>query len=115
MAFDVNYQSFLQGLESAQQRVVAAVDLYADTAGKKLEAEAKANAPWVDRSGNARRTMTGGHKWRGNTCFIYVCGNMNYSVFLEYCHEGRFAVLFPTIRRLEPEIMRGFERMLDRC
>lgn len=114
MGFSVDSSDFLRGLESAQHRVKAAVELYADTAGKKLEAEAKKSAPWINRTGNARQTIQGGYTWRGDTCVIYVAGNMDYSVFLELCNEKRYATLWPALHKLEPQILRGFERLFDR-
>ena len=114
MGFRVDASDFLRGLESAQHVAMAAVGLYAETAGKKLEAEAKSQAPWIDRTGNSRQTITGGFKWRGDTCVIYVCGNMQYSVFLELCNEKRYATLWPALNRLQPNILRGFAGILDR-
>lgn len=114
MGFKVDISGVLQGLVSAEVKTRAAIGLYADSVGTKLEAYAKEDAPWQDRSHSARDTITGGYRWHGNKCTIYVCGNMEYSVYLELCHEKKYAVLWPTIERLQPDILRGFGGILDR-
>lgn len=112
MAFNVDIQGALKGLAESEIKMRAAVGLYADSAGKKLEAEAKQNAPWQDNSGDARRTITGGHEWQGDKCFTYVFGNMKYSPYLELCSEGNYAALYPAVKKLAPEILRGLSNLL---
>lgn len=110
--FRIDIQGALRGLAEAEIRTRAAVGLYGDTAGKKLEREAKQNASWTDRTAHARGTITGGGEWQGNKMVVHVEGNTSYFPYLEFCNSKRYAILYPTIQRLSPEIIRGMERIL---
>lgn len=120
------------------KKMKAAVGVYCDSTGKKMEGYAKANAPWTDRTGNARQTMQGGFKWNdGDKCAAYISGNMEYSPYLELAHakgkstdnevgmevapsfeqlelanEGKYAILRPTVRKLTPEFVKGMANLL---
>lgn len=95
-----------------EQQVKAAIGLYADTAAKKMEGEAKKNRPWTDRTGHAKNSIQGSFGWEGNKAKITLSGNMDYSVFLELANEKRFAVLVPTIQRFAPEILKGYKKVV---
>jgi len=93
-------------------RVRAAIGVYADTAAKQMERDAKINAKWTDRSSNARNSIQGNFGWKGEKAVISLSGNMNYSVFLELANEKRFAILKPTIERNAPAVLRGYQRLV---
>lgn len=119
-------------------KMKAAVGVYCDSAGKKIAGEAKKNAKWTDRTGNARQTIDGGFKWQDeNKCAAYVAGNMEYSPYLELAHakgtsgdngvgmevdpsfeqlelgsEGKYATLRPMVRKLTPEFINGMANLL---
>jgi hypothetical protein len=120
------------------RKMKAAAGVYCDSAGKKMAGEAKKNAKWTDRTGNARQTIDGGFKWQDeDKCAAYVAGNMDYSPYLELAHakgtsgdagvsmevapsfeqlelgnEGKYAVLRPTVRKLTPEFVNGMAKLL---
>lgn len=71
-----------------------------------MEADAKRDAPWTDRTGNARRTMTGFvTRADENTLLIGIAGHMPYSPDLEARHGLRYAILVPTVDRYAPTIL----------
>lgn len=96
----------------AERKVKAAIGLYAQTAAKKMEADAKRNAPWQDRTGAARNSLLGDFAWRNYNAVITLSGNMDYSVYLELAHEKRFAILKPTIDKFTPEVLKGYQRLV---
>jgi len=98
--------------KAVENKVRAAIGLYADTAAKKMEGEAKINAPWTDSTGNARNSIRGDFDWQGNKAVITLSGNMYYSVWLELAHGKKYAILKPTIDRNTPEIIRGYQRLV---
>jgi len=93
-------------------RVRAAIGVYADTAAKQMERDAKQNANWENRTSNARNSIQGNFDWQGNKAVISLSGNMDYSVFLELAHEKRFAILKPTIERNAPTVLRAYQRLV---
>lgn len=63
-----------------------------------VEAEAKNNAPWVDRSGNARQGLTGFAEDVSATIVeLYLAHKMEYGVWLELKNSARYATIMPTM------------------
>lgn len=116
MSFKVDISSVLKGLAESEIKTRAAVGLYCDTAGKKLEAEAKSqiakNIPWTNRSHQALQKTKGGYEWQGTKCVPYISGDTDYYVYLELAHEKKHAILKPTIDKLSPEILKGMKNIL---
>lgn len=101
-------------LAERRQRTMFAVETYAKNAAAMLEAEAKANAPWSDRTGNARQTITGVHGWVGSKQRVGVAGNMAYSPYLELTQEGKNAILKPTVDKHRVAILEGYSGMIKK-
>lgn len=114
MGITVDLSDALKKMDEIDRKLQAAVGVYADTAGKKMEAEAKKNKPWEDDTGIAKQTIKGGHEWENDVCYIYLTGNTNYFPYLELANEKRFAILYPTIQKNAPGIMSGFKKLLGR-
>lgn len=114
MGFKFDIESVLTGLAEFELKSKAAIGLYADTASKKLESNAKQNANWIDRTGQARQTIQGGKEWEGDKCNVYVAGNTDYFPFLELCKDKQYAILQPTVNKLSPEILKGMSNLLGR-
>lgn len=98
--------------KAVENKVRAAIGVFADTAAKKMEGEAKSNAPWTDRTSNARNSIRGEFGWKGNKAIITLSGNMEYSVYLELAKEKRHAILVPTIQRNAPEVLRAYRKLV---
>lgn len=98
--------------KAVERQMKAAIGVYAHTAAKKMEAQAKAKAPWVDRTSNARTSIQGGFQWQGNKATITLSGNMDYSVFLELSNAKKHAILVPTIQNMSPEVLKGYQRLV---
>jgi len=61
---------------------------------------AKDNAPWQDRSGNARRMLKGFTIKTQNTVGFGVAHRVEYGEYLEMANDGKYAILYPTIEAL---------------
>ncbi len=99
-------------LAKAALKHKTALGLYANTAAKRLEAEAKRDAPWTDRTSNARNSIQGTAGWDGDVLKVILSGGMHYSVYLELAHEKRFATLKPTIDKNAPNILQGYQKLV---
>ena len=97
---------------AVEKKVRAAIGVYADTAGKKMEASAKSNAPWIDRTSHARGSILGSFGWQGDKAIITLSGNMDYSVYLELAMGKRYAILKPTIEKHANSILAGYRRLI---
>jgi hypothetical protein len=110
----LDIEGVLNGLADLGTRATVAMNVYGDTAGKKIETYAKNNAKWTDRTGLSRKTIQGGSQMEGNKCVVYVAGNTQQMPFLELCHDKKYATLQPSIDALSPEILRGMNNLLGR-
>ena len=60
----------------------------------------------------ARQTITGYSGWQGKKLRMGISGNMEYSVYLELGHEGRFAILWATVQANEQKIMDDLRKVV---
>lgn len=83
---------------------------------KECEAYMKANAPWEDRTGDARSELTAaadGNEVKG-TLGIVLAHGVDYGVFLEFKYGGRDAIIGPTMEVMGPQLMARMSGLLDR-
>lgn len=106
MKVTVDISSAMEGLAGYGESVAASLTDTLLHSAEKMEHDAKANRPWTDRTGNARRTMEGVFARDGDRFIAGVEGHMPYSVFLELGFDGRFSVLQETVNALAPETLR---------
>lgn len=109
MGFRISKNTFNN--KATEATVRAAIGLYADTAAKKMEGEAKGNASWTDRTSNARNSILGDSGWKGKHAVISLSGNVNYFPYLELAMEKKYSILLPTIQKNAPEVLRGYRRI----
>lgn len=114
MSFKINCEDILKGISEFEIKSKIAVDIYADTAAKKLEAKAKQDASWIDRTGLTRKTIEGGKQWQGDKCNVYVAGNTEQMPYLELAHDKKYATLKPSVENLSGEILRGMVNLLGK-
>lgn len=112
MGFNIDPSRVLGNMAAIKKRSMYAAEIVAQNGAAKLEAEAKRDAPWVDRTGLARQTIRGVSGWDGGKLLAGVTGNMDYSPYLELTREGRDAVLFPTVERNREELMAQFSKVV---
>lgn len=113
-----------QQMEAYRDDVLYAVGQVATYFAPILEAHAKQNAPWTDRTSNARQSLRGyrdgeapaapagenasdypdPHDLARDVVAIYLSHGMNYGVYLEGAMQGRYAIIWPTIQEHLPAI-----------
>lgn len=99
--------------KKVSKKMRAGLGLYADTAAKQMEADAKRNRPWTDRTTNARNSTRGDFGWENDKAVIRLSGDVEYYPFLELANEKKYAVLLPTIKKSAAQIIRGFRRIMQ--
>jgi len=63
----------------------------------RIESHAKQNAPWQDRTDNARNTTYSFADIEQDQTFIYTGIGVSYGKYLELYNEGRYRIIKPTI------------------
>lgn len=100
-----------QAVNEYGERVLVAVAAVAGRMATIMQNSAKSNAPWTDRTGNARSGLFGTVETAQNMVILYLShGQMiDYGIWLELAHGGRHAILLKTIESHLPEL----KQMLD--
>ena len=111
MGFKLDTSALSRALYDMEKRTMENCETYAHNAAKKLQSFAQAEAPWSDHTGHARGGITGTASRSGSKITITLSGSAHYLVYLELAHGKRWAVLWPTMQRHAPRILRGFARI----
>ena len=111
MGFTMDTSALSRELYKMERRVIACSETYAHSAAKQLEAAARAEAPWRDHTGHARGGITGRAARSRSTITIMLSGRAHYLVYLELAHGKKWAILWPTMQRHAPRILKGFAQI----
>lgn len=100
------------GMEEYEQRVTAAVLALMDSFAPTVETYAKANAPWTDRTANARQTLFAVTDVSHQLVSLYLSHGVEYGKWLELCNSGRYAIVMKTLQAHYGEIMAALKDLL---
>lgn len=103
--FEINEEKLSEIINSLKKQADTAVDDACKAGAERMECYAKLNAPWTDRTGNARRTIEGFVDKLKHERYVGVCGNMSYSPSLEMLHGKKYAILYPAVQAEMSDIM----------
>lgn len=78
-----------------------------------MEQYAKANAPWTDRTGDARERLHATVEETGPIGTIVLSHGVEYGLWLEISNSGRFSIIPETIDVFGPQIMRSLQNMIN--
>lgn len=94
----------LSALMGSEHLVAQAQDRARELA-PRIEAYAKQNAPWTDRTGQARAGLGTNVYAQGTEVIIELYHSVDYGYWLEVIQSGRFAIIMPTLEALSGEVM----------
>lgn len=84
--------------EQYRQSIEQAIRAIADRRAPEIEAWLKQNAPWTDRTGQARQTLhTEVREVAHEMIEIILAHGVDYGIYLELRWAGRFAVINPAL------------------
>lgn len=72
------------------------------------------NAPWTDRTGNARGGLAAKAYRVGDNFGIVAFGQMPYQIWLEIANNGRYRIIQPTILNQGAAVMRTVSKLMRR-
>lgn len=106
-AWGVLATNYVQTIRNAVRRL-------ADRRSPEIEAWMKVNAPWTDRTGNARQTLGAEvNDLAGGAVEILMSHGMDYGIFLELAHAGNWAIIGPAIDHWAPIIWADVRALLS--
>jgi hypothetical protein len=80
---------------------------YVDDKAQEVEDYAKANAPWEDRTGDAREGLTAESRHQGVHHYIDLFHTVDYGIWLEIRWDGTYAIIEPTLQHFGPSVVGG--------
>jgi len=85
-------------------------DIAADFA-QELVDYAQRNAPWSDRTGEARAGLTAEVELENETLDINLFHTVYYGLYLEVRWGGKYAIIIPTIEVMGPQLLDRLNNM----
>lgn len=75
---------------------------------------ARRNAPWTDRTSNARNGLfaKSGRTTTGHEIVLYH--TVPYGIWLEVRFAGKNAIIMPTIQQMAPEVMKAVSNLFSK-
>lgn len=101
----INEEAFTVNMERELKRGITSAEQAMERTMAEAEIEAKTHAPWTDRTGNARNSITGvslGRQGKEVVGALYI--GVYYGIFLELCNQGRYRVVWPTLEGAVPRL-----------
>lgn len=108
-------EQVVQNMAKFENKFDAALYQFANNGAQKMEAYAKQHRPWTDRTGRARQSLKGS-AYRVNKGYrLEIAHGVSYGVYLEYAHERKFAILWPTVEKVgHNQILPAFDKFIER-
>lgn len=98
-----------QAVEQYGDRVLTAVAAVAQRVATEMQNQAKADAAWTDRTGNARTGLFGTSEsdFARHVVTIYLSHGavIDYGLWLELANSGRYAVIMRTMEAHYQDLM----------
>ena len=112
--FEFDPKDMINKINQAATKSEAAIAMYADNAALTLQNYAREHRPWTDRTGHARQRLTGSVARVSQGYQIILAHGVDYGKWLELAHEKKYAIIQPTIQAKSPEVLSGFNKLLER-
>lgn len=80
-----------------------------NTAIEALE-YAQSNAPWADRTGEARAGLDVSVDWEGTTLVWDMFHTVDYGLYLETRWNAKYAIIMPTLEMYANKVGRGMSQ-----
>lgn len=103
----VYHNSMLKNLNYRLAVTGTLVHQYAEQAAQEMLDYARQNAPWQDRTGDARSELGVEVVEEGGQAIIELYHGVEYGYWLEVIQNGRFAIIMPTLELYAPRFFLG--------
>lgn len=113
-SLSVGIEDMIRELEVMDRRAQAAVQVLMERSGDQAVAYMRVNAPWTDRTGNARAGLDKIVFRQGGRYVLNLFGRASYQIWLEVKNGGRYAIIGPTIQIWGPRVMAQTSGLLNR-
>lgn len=80
----------------------------------QIENYARLNAPWKDRTTNARNGLIAQSGKQGSEYYIVLAHRVPYGIWLEVRWSGKYAIIMPTINEFSPKVIATTNKILEK-
>lgn len=103
-----------KAIEQYGEKVMVAVKALADFVATEAQNDMRSNAPWTDRTGNARSGLYAeAERFAKHVVVIHLSHGVDYGIWLEIKNGGRYAIVAPTLERLYPRVRQLLNQLFD--
>jgi hypothetical protein len=106
--------SLARRTEDYRQRLLEAAYQLARVFAVRIEAYAKAQARWTDRTGHARQGLTARAFRTAAGVVIALWHQATYGIWLEVAHAGRYAIILEALEQHYGPLMAALRRLVGR-
>lgn len=95
-------------LETMDERVEVATEIAFENMAAQAEARMRTGAPWTDRTGAARGSLSATPEQSGRLFTLILAHGVSYGIWLEVSNDGRYAIVRPTqewVARQIPQVI----------
>lgn len=112
---EYDYSDFIAKTNFIQTKLHAGILLVTERVSQKVEEWAKQNAPWSDRTGDARRLLSGSAFWEDRDNIVMMISHgVPYGVYLELAFAREYAILDDAIEAHKDELINAVSRLLSK-
>jgi len=110
--FVITFDSLSPGLKAFPAVLATRLTVLAKYYADRAQNYAQEQAPWKDRTGNARALLQADSAVSPAQLEIVLFHGVPYGIWLEVRWGGRYAIILPTIETIGPELMAGLRALL---
>lgn len=101
-------------LQDIETRTMIKIKIDMSEYAKQMEGYAKRNKPWTNHTHRAVQSLHGVVRESGKGKIdVGIAHGVWYGTSLEFGHEKRYAILFPTLKEFTSRIMNSFRNIME--
>jgi len=108
-------ENLQKSIEQYGDKVMVAIFAIAQLVAVQAQNEMRLNAPWTDRTGNARNALFSMAEMAATDFVVIYFAHgsaIEYGIFLETGYGMKYAIIVPTMQRMLPQLERMLQQLL---
>lgn len=101
----IGVDTVIANLEAFSVKTLAKAEVAMKKIAADNESSAKETAPWTDRTGNARASITGSTGREGTWLLAALAIGVFYGLYLEVSNGSKYAVVWPTMNARRKQML----------
>ncbi len=106
---NIDISQVSQNLDGLTERLLQQIGVLGEATGQKMKAHAQTNAPWTDRTGDARNRLEYQSKKDETGVTISLFHQVEYGIYLELCNNENYAILKNSRDAILPEFLQAVQ------